>query len=460
MNTSKITTPAIVTCLVFLLAAGCKDKSSKDPDASLPDSMVESDTGWPDDAETPCYDGPLTTFSGIAMDDILETGIEGAQVFVDTGCEVLTTQTGEDGAFTVSDVPAEAPVTITVFAENRMAWSFANIMVDQEEQPLYFYNPLNLRDDYFSTVPLRTIKVSGTISNFPAEADGLGFYGPGHGQGSLVTPGEDQDFEIEVPVAGDVETLTYSLAAWSSQTAEVFAVKMITVDTDEDQHVEITMPDKDERIHLTVSANRPILDGELFETMDPAWRHIASIAYTPVSCPFFGGSQLTGFSTEITYSDLGVEVTVPYFSQTGLQNMVRVVLTENFNFAGSSYAYMPIEEGGLSLDVEMLDAPTLHDPDMVFKPGATVSWDPVENIVDYFLVVTVQDTMVWGLFTRETEITFPAFPEDFDQSSLFTSGKWQIRTRWMEMDWHDKGPRGDDEPVKISYSVGGSVEWE
>ncbi len=469
MNTSKITTPAIVTCLVFLLAAGCKDKSSKNPDASLPDSTIEVD------AETPCYDGPLTTFSGIAMDTRLWSGVEGAHVFVDTGCEVLTTQTGEDGAFTVSDVPAEAPVTITVFAENRTAISFANVLVDQEEQPIYFNSQLNRLDDYFSTVPFRTIKVSGTISNFPAEADLLPFYGPAHNGGYPITPGENQDFEIEVPVAGDIENLTYCVGAWSNQLSQLLSAKLITVDTDEDQHVEITMPDKEERIQLTVSANRPILDGELFETMDHFRRHVASITYSSIPCPFFGGYQITGFSTEITYSDLGVEVTVPYSTQTSFQNMVRVVLTDSYvsgNYiagggvydkwvpSGISIAYMPIEEGEVTFAVEMLDAPTPHDPDMVFKPGATISWDPVENTVDYSLAVFDQAIPVWVLFTRETEITFPAFPEDFDESSLFTSGRWRIQSRWMERDWHDKGPFDDDEPFKSAMSVGGSVEWE
>jgi hypothetical protein len=437
----------IAAAALLFAVCGCGD----DDDAATEDAGT--DAGDTDDA----YDGALTSFEGIAIDNIADDEpVAGATVIVDTGWEVITTETAGDGSFTVDEVPAEAPITITVLAEDRQAISIANVMVDEEAQPVLFTLPYRSMDDYGFPV----INVSGTVDNLPVDATFVCFYGADQfGQSCTAIPSAgDFTFDFDLTVAGGVETVSFTVAALDGTTAEVFAVEVVTVDTDADQDVAVTLPDT-APITLTVSTNTPLLDGTEFANQDDSMIHNASMTYlAEVVDPVFGGFPLTGFATGIEAAGDGFDVTVPYFPQADYQNMVKVILSEDMANGSWTMANEPIEEGAETVDIEVLDSPTLLTHD-TFKPGSTVAWEPVDGSIDYLLLVFEGEEVAWALVTRATEIAFPAFPDGFDQGQLFASGNWDVRARdgnadWTNMDWDEA------DPFRFGCSIGGWVAWE
>lgn len=414
-----------------------------------------------DTTPEPGPDGGTTgvTLEGVVMDYFLQEPLAGAAMFVDTGTEVLTGESGADGTFAIDGVPADEPVTVTALAEGRWAQSFAGVTPSELTAPLGF---VLLATDYALYQPTQ-MTVHANVTGALAD-DYLFVYG-GNDQGGnsfMQVPSADPfTIHFVADVYPNQTDVTFTFASLDPSNAEVHALGHETLDVQSEVTVDVTI-ESTPATTLELQLNRPSLDGAPFADPDPDYTHIVGITHLleAFNDPM-GSMALTGFSTTAEWSGDDLNVGIPRVVVPGFHESVRVVLSEDFEApaAPTAFANVPVDDGNQPMVVELLDSPTVADK-ADFEPGATISWEPVAGADDYNFMVIADDQPVWWIITHDTEVTFPAFPADFDQSRLPVAGGWIVRARKASFDWYSTDfIAGPDDYVYVSVTTGGTASW-
>jgi hypothetical protein len=390
------------------------------------------------------------------------TGVDplvGCWVFVDDGsAEVLTTQSGADGTFSV-DVRPGVPLTITVGRSDRLVVTFVGVDPATLSGPVVF--PLWVRDP--ATLPTPdTMTISGTLNAIPASAGGVFFYGNDQGgQNYRPTSGTGPaSFTFSAAKCSARETLGYTAVALNSTTAEVYDAAVFTVNQSDPQPVDITFTNA-APVDLVVTTNQPVIDGAPITTASATysyWHVMTSLVDPIFTCG--GSSAMNGFAKDLTASGSDLVIHTPYVPLGTYTHTASINLCRDYSdpTAGTSWANELLTPGATTLNVDMFDTPDV-DRTLTLKPGRTLTWSAIDGAAQYRLVMIADNIAYWAIITTKPEAAIPRLPAGFDPTTIAAGGGWLVRAYSVVPLWdHVYKPDEPFKPAKGSVAMGSVVQ--
>lgn len=386
---------------------------------------------------------PLVPLEGSVVDPFTAEAVDGAWVIVDDGVDLISARTGGDGTFSIPDVPAGVPLSLTFAAEGRTALTAQQVVLAEGDEPMVIDSLVSRDPADFAGDPL---DIDGTLTGAPVGSYVM-LYGENAYLGYVQVPDDAPvPFSVEATRERDMDTYTLSAVAVTvvGQDYTVEAVGVATVADGESPEIPLST----DLVDLEILTNRPTLDGDPVEDLEPAYCiNLASTTPAATSQAVLGWNQRCE-STDSGFSLL-VRGLLPDPSWVG------VYLGEDIEAGDLAYGVLPVSPGTTSLSVDLLDSPALSTRGE-FAPGTPVSWTPPEGDLDVHMTVTDADGYAWFLFSYgDPTLTFPRLPDEFDPSLLTGAeatwyvGAYDYATVDDTYDW--------SQPYLASISRGGAV---
>jgi hypothetical protein len=339
-----------------------------------------------------------------------------ATVIIDPGApELIVMQTNEAGQISV-DVPAKTPLTVTIAKKDYSAVTYSGFYPKDSSEYIFQIGKLLAPD-------VIAVKVSGTIVGAPVGSI-VNIYGGWSLSAQLIIRSQDPvPFSFIEYAASNTEKILFSAYSFNNATIETLGTALFEVDLANPTGVVVTI-DATKVLPLQISVNKPVLDGQRLEYLDrsPSWQ-VAGIK---------ARDRWVGFAKAgIPSTETGFEISAMYGSYPEEEMAVLLMLASNPLDSSTPYAYawVPLETVEQSLDIHVLDSPQPTAKD-AFTPGATISWNKVDEATDYTLVVVSPlGQTTWTILTENMQISFPRLPTDFDRSILPIEGKWVLAAR-------------------------------
>ena len=391
-------------------------------------------------------DGGGIDLQGTVVDPYLDdAGVSDAWIIVDTGDELMSTRSANDGSFVLPELPRDEPIVLTVAGSERRASTYLDMVLAEQELPLQL--SCSYREATYYDAPMMV--VSGTFTGAPVgtwvifSGEGMLQYDYFYAESSSPT-----EFQFEAQLDPGTEEYFFTAMAFDGETGEPRAAGAVTVEVAPQVDVEMELA-YDETVSMTVSASQPRLDGEPLTTLDPTYTSSLGMVYVGK-----GYGSFVGWTLGWEATDDGFELDVRTAVMDDQQPRIALYLSEDLTARRAfSYAMVPIEPGATELEVDVLDSPLLEGDD-TFEPGATVSWAPVDGADSNTLYVMDGDAPTWWLFAGEPTFPFPRFPDGFDSSMLFEDGTWTARSYHRTL---VDGELDTTQPYLVSESPGGDA---
>jgi hypothetical protein len=361
-------------------------------------------------------------------------------VVIDTGAsELIVTQTNEMGQFS-AEVPAETPITVTIAKKDYRAVTYCGFSPEKlSENEAYEFRLLELLSpDYMS------VAVSGTIVGAPIGST-VNIYGPNASWDQVTVRSDDPvAFSLNLVVPRNTDKIQLSAYSFSIPAIETLGTALFEVEVANPKGVAVTI-DTSRILPLQISVNKPVLDGQLLESLP--------VDYPWLVARISARDRFVGFSKPgVTSTQTGFNIAASYRSYPEEEMEVEVMLTSDFLDPSLSYAYawLPLETGEQSIAIHVLDSPQPSAKD-TFAPGASISWNKIDGAAAYYLqVLSPSSQSTWVIFTENAQISFPRLPDDFDRSILPIEGKWYLSAA------NDPG----DTQIIQSVTPGGPSAWD
>ncbi len=384
-----------------------------------------------------------------------DAAVDGAWVLLDLGDEQLALRTGSDGSFSMPGLPADQPVTITVAAEDHLAVTYDGVMLGEAEMPLELATHLRDLDSYAT----ETTTITGVVSGAPVGSY-VFLFGPTDeaitdsylGYGLATVEDEPVTVEIEPQLVLPDDDYVVGVLAFDSDSWDVVAAGSATVSWGGEASFELEL--EPEAMHdLTVTTNRPLLDGQALGSVDPDLCHSLAIAHLGESM-----STTTGYNRSCDEDDAGWILDVGWMPSDGYTDRLQLYLLTGDDFDAYAYGSVPIPEGAAELEVTLLDSPVPDHRDTVGQ-GDVISWQPVDGAGGTMLYGYDGDgSLAWYLYADEdaSSITVPRFPVDFDPTIIVDGGSWAVISRTIV--YAEDGSLEQSEDYLGSIAQGGGLD--
>lgn len=381
----------------------------------------------------------IVDLSGTLVDGD-EAPVADGWILVDDGETLATARSGADGTWVVPGLDGSRTMTMTVAASGYLAFTFTGIVIGEAtpDATLHMYGVEggDSGDE---------VTVEGTVSNLGEATWGL-FYGESAYLGSLAAASDPLPFSFTAPAIPGQDTYGYSvLAIDDSYTLHGAGFQTLQAGEAADLVLSTDLVD------VTLTANRPLLDGE------PAQEPYDCMGYGAVAAdPRF--ALMTGFNatceTTETTTTYPVRGLVPESGAWALAQVVGGSQDEHY-----SYTLQPLLDPAVPLELSLLDSPVVGSHGDL-APGESLSFNAAPEGARHTFYVFDRRGLCWMLIPYgDPEVTFPRLPEGFDTNLLFeTSGTWYAWAESYEVT--EEGEVDEMAPYRAAATYGGDVRGE
>lgn len=394
--------------------------------------------------------GPRVDLVGAVVDTVAsDAPVSEAWIVIDTGEELISARSSADGSFHIPDLPADVPIVVTFAAQDRVALTRTDMVLQDADLPLQVGLRLRNPDAYEREVAT----VSGVATGAPAGA-WLLISGEGMSEYEYVPVEDDQPvpFEFEVErLAGSDEPLLFAALAFDGESGDILDATVGEGAWDTDIEADLQFVGE-APLDLTVRSPAPLLDGERLETLDD--EYLSSLCLTALGEDW---GAFVGWNESWEAEGDGFAMHARYVPVQGYPVRAAAYLVDDLTGGDAfSYVAMPLEPGATSLQLDPLDAPHLSSHG-TFAPGASVSWDAAPAEARRSMTVAQGAQTAWWLTADADEIAFPRFPEGFDISLLLDGeATWSVRlSAYDEVD----GAMDELGPYRVSQTQGGAASF-
>jgi hypothetical protein len=390
----------------------------------------------------------LATIEGLVVDGLADQmPIGDAWVVVALGDTWVTTRTGADGSFAITDLPASRPVDLSVLAEGRVAVTYEGL-IPEELSGVIVFDDNRYRDT--SLYDFTTRDVTGTVDGF-ADGSYLIYYADPYWYGyAMPKADEPATFQFEVDVLPDTTDL-YLSAVEYDPAGEVSVGAALGVRAIGDKTpFELTI-DHDLSL-VTVSVNRPAIGGV------PA-KHLGTgfCADLGFASPKMAWNAVTGWARNCDESGERFMGEL-YYLPSGMGDSLTSYVG-NDDFTVWSGASLPVPDGADEVDIDLLDA-ALPDVTGDVTLGDTIGFEVDPDATNAYLTVNDDAGTTWYILNLDdaaSSVRIPTFPDTLDTSALLTVGEWEIITTHYV--YLADGTLDGNATHTYTLTTGGSLAW-